>query len=117
MMISATESSMMKIALVICASFMLCASTAVAQKKLPCTDDKKPCADIAPGGESVRSCFREHVHELSSTCVLALIRLSRIDPTCRTRLNQEGAKVKPGEGGLEACLRAAVAKLDDGCRN
>src|SRR4051794_7507608 len=56
------------------------------------------------GGDSVRNCFREHIHELSSTCVLALIKLSRVDPTCKTRLNRECANVKPGEGRLAACL-------------
>ena len=108
---------MIKIALVICASFMLYASTAAAQKTSPCNDDRKLCAGIAPGGDSVRNCFREHIHELSSTCVLALIKLSRVDPTCKTRLNRECANVKPGEGRLAACLRSAVAKLDDSCKN
>ena len=70
-----------------------------------------------PGRDSLRACFREHIHELSDACLLALARLSSVDQTCRQRLNEACASVQPGEGRLEACLRSAVTKLDDTCKN
>ena len=111
---------MIKIALMVCAAFMLLASSATAQKTLPvgpCTaDEKKLCAGIQPGRDNLRDCFREHIHELSDACLLALARLSAVDKTCRERLNQECASVEPGQGRLESCLRSAATKLDDYCK-
>ena len=112
---------MIKIALMVCAVFMLLASSATAQKTLavgPCTaDEKRLCAGIQPGRDSLRACFRAHIHELSDACLLALARLSAVDKTCRDRLNRECASVEPGEGRLEFCLRSAAAKLDDACKD
>jgi len=75
------------------------------------------CTGIQPGRNSLRACFRAHIHELSDACLLSLARLTSVDKTCRARLNQECANVEPGEGRLEACLRSAVAKLSDACKN
>jgi hypothetical protein len=108
---------MIKIVLMVCVALMLLASSATAQKTLPCTaDEKKLCAGIQPGRDNLRACFREHMHELSDACLLALARLSAVDKTCRERLNQECASVEPGQGRLESCLRSAAAKLDDYCK-
>lgn len=106
---------------VLMAALMLSASSASAQQKAsavgPCTtDEKRLCAGIAPGRESLRTCFRAHIHELSDSCLLALARLSAVDKTCRQRLNRECRSVQPGDGRLEACLRSAAAKLDDNCK-
>ncbi|KRR19163.1 hypothetical protein CQ14_27925 [Bradyrhizobium lablabi] len=111
--------SMIKIALMVCAALMPLASNATAQETQvgPCTADEiKLCAGIQPGRDNLRACFREHMHELSDACLLALVRLSALDQTCRERLNQECASVEPGQGRLEACLRSAAAKLDDDCK-
>jgi hypothetical protein len=109
---------MIKIALMVCAAFMLLASSATAQKRLPCTaDEKKLCAGIQPGRDNLRTCFREHIHELSDACLLALARLTALDKTCRERLTQECASVEPGQGRLESCLRSAATKLDDHCKD
>ena len=112
---------MIKIAVIISAAFMLWISSATAQKTLavgPCTaDEKRLCAGIPPGRDSLRGCFRARIHELSDACLLALARLSAVDKTCRARLNRECASVEPGEGRLESCLRSAAAKLDDACKN
>jgi len=111
---------MIKIALMVCAALMLLASSATAQKTLPvgpCTaDELRLCAGIQPGRDSVRACFREHIHELSDSCLLALARFSAVDKTCRERLSRECASVQPGQGLLESCLRSAAAKLDDYCK-
>ena len=108
---------MIKIALMVCAAFMLLASSATAQKTLPCTaDEKKLCAGIQPGRDNLRTYFREHIHELSDACLLALAKLTAVDKTCRERLTQECASVEPGQGRLESCLRSAAAKLDDYCK-
>ena len=111
---------MTKIALMVFAALVLLASSATAQKASPvgpCTADEMAlCAGIKPGRESLRACFREHIHELSDACLLGLARLSSLDKTCRDRLNQECASVEPGKGLLEACLRSAAAKLDDQCK-
>ena len=106
--------------LMVCAALMLLASSAIAQKTAPagpCTaDEMKLCAGIQPGRDALRACFREHIHELSDACLVALARLSAVDKRCRERLNQECASVEPGQGRLEACLRSAAAKLDDYCK-
>ena len=111
---------MIKIALMVCAALMLLASSATAQKTLPvgpCTADKmRLCAGIQPSRDSLRACFREHIHELSDACLLALARFSAVDKTCRERLNRECTGVEPVQGRLESCLRSAAAKLDDYCK-
>ena len=112
--------SMIKIALMVCAALLLFASSATAEKTLPvgpCTADEfRLCAGIRPGRDSLRACFREHIHELSDACLLALARFSAVDKTCSDRLNRECSSVQPGDGRLEACLRSAAAKLDDTCK-
>ena len=108
-----------KIALMVCAPLILLASSATAQETRvgPCTaDELKLCAGIQPGRDNLRACFREHLHELSDACLVALVRLSALDETCRERLNRECASVEPGQGHLESCLRSAAAKLDDNCK-
>ena len=109
---------MMKITLMICAALILLVSSATAQETVrPCTaDEMRLCAGIAPGRDALRACFREHIHELSDACLVALTRLTAVDKKCRERLNQECASVEPGQGRLEACLRSAAAKLDDYCK-
>ena len=110
--------AMMKVILII-AAFMLWTSSATAQKPVaPCTaDEKRLCVGIPPGRDSLRSCFRAHIHELSDACLLALARLSAVDRRCRSRLKSECASVEPGEGRLESCLRSAAANLDEACKN
>ena len=111
--------SMIKIILIIAAS-VLWTSNVAAQKPSaggPCTaDERRLCAGIQPGRDSLRACFREHIHELSDACLLALARFSAVDKTCRDRLSQECTGVEPGQGRLESCLRSAAAKLDDYCK-
>jgi hypothetical protein len=111
---------MIKIALMVYAALMLLASSATAQKTLPvgpCTaDEMRLCAGVQPGRDNLRACFREHIHELSDACLLALTRLSAVDKTCRERLNRECASVEPGRGRLESCLRSAAGNLDDYCK-
>jgi len=110
---------MIKVILIVAAS-ALWTSNAAAQKPLaagPCTaDERRLCAGIQPGRDSLRACFRAHIGELSDACLLALARLSAVDKTCRDRLNRECASVQPGDGRLESCLRSAAAKLDDTCK-
>src|SRR6185503_5557287 len=67
-------SSMIRIVLMVCAAFMLWTSTATAQKAIgPCTaDELKLCTGIQPGRDSLRACFRAHIHELSDACLLSL---------------------------------------------
>ena len=60
--------------------------------------------------------FEKHIHELSDACLLALIRFSAVDKTCRERLSRECTGVEPGQGRLESCLRSVAAKLDDYCK-
>jgi hypothetical protein len=112
---------MTRIVLMVCAALMLCASSATAQKTSavgPCTaDELKLCAGIKPGRDSLRACFRAHIHELSDACLLSLARFTAVDKRCRERLNRECASVEPGEGRLESCLRSAVTKLSDACKS
>ena len=74
---------MIKIILMVCAAFMLLASSATAQNTLavgPCTADaKRLCAGIQSGRDSLRACFRAHLHELSDACLLSLARLSAVE--------------------------------------
>ena len=112
---------MIKIALMVCAALMPLASSMAAQKDVasrrPCTaDEMRLCAGIQPGRDNLRACFREHIHELSDACLLALARFSAVDKTCRERLSRECTGVEPGQGRLESCLRSAAAKLDDYCK-
>ncbi len=111
---------MIKIALMVCPALVLLASSATAQKTLPietCTaDEMRLCAGIQPGRDNLRVCFREHIHELSDACLLALTRFSAVDKTCRERLRRECTSVEPGQGLLESCLRSAAAKMDDYCK-
>jgi len=112
---------MTKIALTVSTVLLLLAASANAQQSSPtgsCTaDELRLCSDIQPGRENLRACFREHIHELSDACLLALARLSSVDKTCRDQLNDKCANVEPGEGRLESCLREAAAKLDDYCKD
>src|SRR5690349_24359880 len=102
----------------VCAALALLASSATAPKasSRPCTADELRLCVGVQGRDSLRTCFREHIHELSDACLLALATLNSVDKTCRQRLRQECAGVEPGQGLLETCLRSAAAKLDDYCK-
>jgi hypothetical protein len=112
---------MIKITLLVCAVLVPLASSAAEQNAKsdgPCTaDELKLCGGIKPGRENLRACFREHIHELSDSCLLAVARFTAVDKTCRNRLAEACARFEPGQGLLEACLRSEAAKLDDYCKN
>jgi hypothetical protein len=112
-----------KIILIIGAILILWSSNATAQKRLAfghCIADLgKLCRGIPPGNDNLRICMREHIHDVSSQCLVTLAKYAevhRLHPECSAHLKQQCAGVQRG-GQLEACMRSAVASLSDTCKD
>ena len=114
---------MVKIILMIGAIVMLSSSSATAQQKISgavCVADlKKLCPGVEPGNRRLLNCMREHIHELSSPCLMRLakfaeVREARLD--CGDHIRQQCGNVEQGEGKLAACLKSAIATLSDSCQ-
>ena len=110
---------MVKIILMVGAILMLWASNATTQERLPCEPDlKNLCPGIPPGNNNLRACMREHIHDLSSPCLLRLAKFAEVRGSlkeCSAHLHQQCASVE--RAGLEACMRSAVASLSDTCKD
>ena len=89
---------MIKIVLMVCAAFMLLASSATAQNTSavgPCTADaKRLCAGIK-SGRDIQACFRAHLHELSEACLFSLARLSAVEQTVGTASTESVRALNP----------------------
>ena len=107
--------------LMIGAAAMAWSSTATAQEGLAvgacAADVKSLCAGTEPGQNRIRGCLREHINDVSESCLTTLAKLAGVDQACRAHLNQECARVTPGEGQVEACLRSAIASLSNACKD
>jgi hypothetical protein len=114
--------SLIRVIIAIGAAFMLWSPNVTAQETLAvgacAADVKSLCSGIAGTGlEPLRGCFRDHVKEVSSACLLSLAKLLEVDPACRAPFNQQCENVKIGEGRLEACVRTVVGTLSDNCKD
>ena len=115
--------SFVRVIVAIGAVFMLSSPNVKAQDTLAVgacmADAKSLCSEIAgtTGLEPLRGCFRDHVKEVSSACLLSIAKLLEVDSACRAHVNQQCANVQIGEGRLEACLRTAVDTLSDSCKD
>ena len=110
-----------KIVLMIGAILALWTSGAIAQRGLEVghciTDLRKLCPGIQPGND-LQACMREHLHDVSSPCLVTLSKLAEVrelDNECSEYLKQQCASVESGQ--LGACLKSAVASLSHTCKD
>lgn len=115
---------MRKIILMIGAILLLWSSSATAQERVVggrCRADlQRLCPDIQPGNNNLRNCMREHLHDVSPQCLIALTRFAavrRLHPECNAHLRRQCAGVKREGGKFEACLTSAVDSLSDTCKD
>jgi hypothetical protein len=117
---------MMKIVLMIGAILMLWSSNATAQERVAVAGGKcradlqKLCPGIPPGNDNLRNCMREHLHEVSLPCAVALARFATVrksHPECGAHLRQQCKGVKREGGQFEACLKSAIDSLSDTCKD
>lgn len=101
---------------------VVCASSATAQKKLEvghCVADlKRLCAGIEPGNDRLQACMEEHLHDVSTPCLVTLSKLDEVrefDKECSEHLKQQCGTVESGQVG--ACLKSAVASLSHTCKD
>jgi hypothetical protein len=114
----------LKIILMIGAILMLWSSNATARERLsgaPCVPDlEKLCPGIQPGNDRLRDCLREHIHDVSSRCLVRLAKfaeLRQFRDDCGAHVRQQCGSVERGGGQLGACLRSAIASLSDSCKD
>ena len=118
------EGRMVKIILMIAATLMLWPSNATAQEKLPlggscATDLQKLCPGIPPGRGRLRNCFREHIHDVSSPCLVRLAKFAEVrgfHKECSAYLRQQCGSVERSGGQFSACLKSAIASLSVTCK-
>ena len=113
---------MVKIILMIAAILMLWASNATAQGRLAvgsCVADlRNLCPDVPPGNNNLRACLRKRIPDVSTPCLLTLAKFAEVRGSlkeCSAHLHQQCASVERAEFG--ACLRSAVASLNDTCKS
>jgi hypothetical protein len=116
---------MVKIILMIGAILILWSPNATAQQRLVsgvghCVADlRKLCPGVPPGNNNLRTCLREHIHDVSFPCLLTLAKFAevrRFREECGAHLQQQCGSVERAGGQFGACLRSAVASLSDDCK-
>ena len=114
-----------------CAAVALCTSSAVAQQPRgsaasdrivarQCEVDLRARCDVGSGGQdrdSVRACIKQQFGSLAPECQTWLARLARINKACAADIKQNCAGERAGQGRIEACLRSALGKLSDACKD
>jgi len=86
----------------------------------PCIADfRKLCLGIEPGDGRLLACMREHVHEVSTPCLVTLAKFTEVDEfdkECSASIKQRCASVERQEEQFAVCLKSAVASLSDTCK-
>src|SRR5262245_5772782 len=90
------EDLLVKIILMIGAILMLWSSNATAQERLAvghCVADLgKLCPGIQPGNNRLETCMREHIHDVSSPCLVTLAKFAEVNESlkeCSAHLRQQ----------------------------
>ena len=82
------------------------------------TDVGRLCPGVVPGSNRLEDCVKEHLHDVSEPCLLALAKFGEVRETndeCSGHLQQKCAGIEPAQFG--ACLRSAVASLSNTCKD
>jgi hypothetical protein len=113
-----------KIILTIGTILLLWTSSATAQRTLAvghCVADlRKLCPGVQPGNDRLRACMREHLRDVSFSCLVTLARFAEVagyDKTCSAYLRQQCASAERKVEPFGACLKSAVASLSDTCKD
>lgn len=106
----------------IAAVALFASASAFAAKPSACADDvKKFCADVKPGGGAMAQCLDKHEAELSEGCKThrdtMRERGKAFMAACGEDVKKNCKDVKPGKGGIMACLRKNEATLSDACKS
>ena len=111
-----------KTVLMLGAISMLWPSSATARARLAarqCVADLRVlCPGIQPGDDRLRTCLRDHLHDVSFPCLVTLARFAEVRgfrKECSAHLRQQCASVEREQ--LGACLSSAVASLSDDCHD
>jgi hypothetical protein len=110
-----------KIILMIATILMLWSSNVAAQERLACEADlRKLCPGVQPGNDRLRACMREHLRDVSFSCLVTLARFAEVagyDKTYSAYLRQECASAERKVEPFGACLKSAVASLSNTCKD
>ena len=103
---------------------LLWTSSATAQRRLVaghCVADLiRLCPGIEPGEGRLRVCMREHIRDVSYSCLVTLAKFAEVygyDKTCRAHLRQQCAGVSRKGGQFGVCLKSAIDSLSDTCKD
>ena len=114
----------MKINLMIGAILILWSSNATAQERLAvghCVADLSYlCPGVPPGNNNLRACMREHIRDVSFSCLVTLAKFAEVRRSlkeCSAHLHQQCASVEPTGGQFGTCLKSAVASMSDTCKD
>ena len=114
----------MKINLMIGAILILWSSNAMAQERLAvghCVADLSYlCPGVPPGNNNLRACMREHIRDVSFSCLVTLAKFAEVRRSlneCSAHLHQQCASVEPTGGQFGTCLKSAVASMSDTCKD
>jgi hypothetical protein len=117
--------------LMMCAALALCASSAAAQSSRgaaasnrvfarQCEVDLRARCDVVSGGQdrdSIRACIKQQFNELNDECRTWLARVATINKACAADIKQNCADTLGGQGRIVACLKSALGKLSDACKD
>jgi hypothetical protein len=113
-----------KINLMIGAILILWSSNATAQERLAvghCVADLSYlCPGVPPGNNNLRACMREHIRDVSFSCLVTLAKFAEVRRSlkeCSAHLHQQCASVEPTGGQFGTCLKSAVASMSDTCKD
>jgi hypothetical protein len=108
-----------------CAALMLWSSSAPAQDaaarerlamRICAADIGARCTGVEGGQGRLRACVKEHLKDFSQACQARLARLAAVRRACAADIKQNCAESK-GPRRVEACLKAALVKLGDACKD
>jgi cysteine rich repeat protein len=109
-----------------CVSLMLWSSSGPAQDsgaarerlavRICAADISARCHGVEGGQGGLRSCVKAHLADFSQGCQARLARLAAVRKACAADIKQNCPASK-GPRRIVACLKSALAKLSDACRN
>ena len=116
---------MVKIILVISSILMLWSPNATAQEKSALggschADLQKLCPGIPPGQDRLRDCMREHLNDVSFSCLVRLAKFAEVrgfNKECSVYIRRRCASVERSGGQFGACMKSAVDSLSDTCKD
>ena len=79
-------------------------------------DIKQLCAEVKPGENRLKTCFKEHFGQLSASCQTALLSNVTITKSCKADADRRCPGIQPGGGRIQTCMKDHFTELTEPCK-